>query len=151
MDDIAFINQATHENMSNTVVYPGDILLNITGASLGRSIIFPDTYSEANVSQHVTIIRLINSGMTDFMALCIKSPLVQRLVWGRQVGMAIEGLSKKVLECFEMPIPPLAEQQRIVAKVDELFALCDQLKDRLHQASETEQHLTNAIVEQALN
>lgn len=151
IDDIAFITQATHENMSNTVVYPGDILLNITGASLGRSIIFPDTYSEANVSQHVTIIRLLDAGMTAFMVLCIKSPFVQRLVWGRQVGMAIEGLSKKVLECFEMPIPPLPEQQRIVAKVDELFTLCDQLKDRLQQASETEQHLTNAIVEQALS
>ena len=50
-----------------------------------------------------------------------------------------------------IPLPPLAEQYRIVAKVDELFALCDQLKERLQQASETEQHLTNAIVEQALN
>ncbi|MEC7546176.1 MAG: restriction endonuclease subunit S [Pseudomonadota bacterium] len=56
----------------------------------------------------------------------------------------------KSIQVFLMPIPPLAEQHRIVAKVDELFALCDQLKDRLQQASETEQHLTNAIVEQAL-
>ncbi len=48
------------------------------------------------------------------------------------------------------PLPPLAEQHRIVAKVDELFALCDQLKERLQQASETEQQLTNAIVEQTL-
>ncbi len=54
---------------------------------------------------------------------------------------------------YPIPIcfPPLAEQQRIVAKVDELMALCDQLKERLQQASGTEQHLTNAIVEQALN
>ena len=74
-DDIAYITSETHQRMSNTVVYPGDILLNITGASLGRSIVFPDTYLEANVSQHVTIIRLIDHSMTPFIYLCIRSPL----------------------------------------------------------------------------
>jgi type I restriction enzyme S subunit len=64
--------------------------------------------------------------------------------------MAIEGLSKKVLERFEMPIPPLAEQNRIVQKVDELMALCDQLKERLNQTSETRRQLAEAVVEGAL-
>ena len=59
-------------------------------------------------------------------------------------------LNIPTLSNFGIALPPLAEQQRIVAKVDELFTLCDQLKDRLQQASETEQHLTNTIVEQAL-
>lgn len=146
LDDIAFIPKSTHESMSNTVVFPGDILLNITGASLGRSLVFPDTFNEANVSQHVTIIRLINARMTPFMSLCIKSPLVQSLVWGRQVGMAIEGLSKKVLECFEMPIPPLAEQQRIVAKVDELMTLCDQLEQQNEHQLDAHQQLTDTLL-----
>jgi type I restriction enzyme S subunit len=54
---------------------------------------------------------------------------------------------------YPIPIcfPPLAEQQRIVAKVDELFALCDQLKARLQAASETQLTLTEALVEQALS
>src|SRR5690606_7580179 len=46
--------------------------------------------------------------------------------------------------------PPISEQHRIVAKVDELFALCDQLKERLQHASDTQLNLTDAIVEQAL-
>ncbi len=151
LDDIVYILEETHARMGNTIVYPKDILLNITGASLGRSTIFPDHIPEANVSQHVTIIRLIEPEMTPFVHLCIQSPLIQRLVWGRQVGMAIEGLSKKVLERFEMPIPPLAEQHRIVQKVDELMALCDQLKERLNRASETRCQLAEAVVEGALN
>ena len=151
LEDIVYISEDTHARMSNTVVYPKDILLNITGASLGRSTIFPDHIPEANVSQHVTIIRLIEPAMTSFVHLCIQSPLIQSLVWGRQVGMAIEGLSKKVLERFEMPVPPLEEQHRIVQKVDELTALCDQLKDRLNQASETRCQLAAAIVEQGLS
>ena len=136
--------------MVNTHVFPNDVLLNITGASLGRSTIFPENLITANVSQHVTIIRLLEERMCEFVHLGIKSPLVQRLVWGRQVGMAIEGLSKKVLEQFEFPVPPLAEQHRIVAKVDELMALCDQLKTRLADAQTTQHHLADAVVENAL-
>ena len=151
LEDIVYISEDTHARMSNTVVDPKDILLNITGASLGRSTIFPDHIPEANVSQHVTIIRLIEPAMTSFVHLCIQSPLIQSLVWGRQVGMAIEGLSKKVLERFEMPIPPLEEQHRIVQKVDELMALCDRLKERLNRAGETRCQLAETIVHHALS
>jgi type I restriction enzyme, S subunit len=151
LDDTAYITDETHIKMENTHVFPNDVLLNITGASLGRSTIFPENLVTANVSQHVTIIRLLEANMCEFLHLGIKSPLVQKLVWGRQVGMAIEGLSKKVLEQFEFPVPPLAEQNRIVAKVDELMALCEQLKARLNDAQVTQLHLADAVVEQALN
>ncbi|HEJ2452632.1 TPA: restriction endonuclease subunit S [Vibrio cholerae] len=146
MDDIAFIKQETHDKMENTKVFPDDILLNITGASLGRSTIFPAELVEANVSQHVTIIRLVNSEMNEFVHLGILSPMIQKLVWGRQVGMAIEGLSKKVLEQFEFPVPPLKEQKKIVSKVAQLNVICDQLKQRLRDSQQTQLLLTDAIV-----
>ena len=144
--DIAYISSETHQRMNNTIVYPGDILLNITGASLGRSIVFPSTYPEANVSQHVTIIRLIDPNITPFIYLCIRSPLLQKIVWERQVGMAIEGLSKKVLELFEIPIPPLTEQKRIVAKVDELMLLCDQLEQQTEASIEAHATLVDVLL-----
>ncbi|HHY0507526.1 TPA: restriction endonuclease subunit S [Vibrio parahaemolyticus] len=149
LNDIAYIPKETHDKMENTKVYPGDILLNITGASLGRSTIFPVEIPEANVSQHVTIIRLIEPTMKEFVHLGIVSPLMQSLVWGRQVGMAIEGLSKKVLEQFEFPVPPLEEQKRIFMKVNELVDVCEQLKVKLRNSQTTQLHLTDAIFEQA--
>ena len=48
-----------------------------------------------------------------------------------------------------IPVPPLAEQQRIVAKVDELMALCDQLESRRAEAAQTQHHLADAIIERA--
>ena len=150
-DDIAYISEEIHQKMENTKVLPGDVLLNITGASLGRSTIFPSNLVEANVSQHVTIIRLIESQMNQFIHLGILSPLVQQLVWGRQVGMAIEGLSKKVLEMFEFPIPPIAEQHRIVAKVDELMALCDQLEQQTEASIEAHQVLVTTLLDTLTN
>ncbi|WP_416371384.1 restriction endonuclease subunit S [Vibrio crassostreae] len=150
LNDIAYIPKETHDKMENTKVYPGDVLLNITGASLGRSTIFPVEIPEANVSQHVTIIRLIEPSMKEFVHLGIVSPLIQSLVWGRQVGMAIEGLSKKVLEQFEFPVPPLEEQKRICVKVNELMGICEQLKARLIESQSTQLYLTDAVVEQVV-
>lgn len=49
-----------------------------------------------------------------------------------------------------VPIPPLAEQRRIVAKVDQLMALCDQLKNRLTKARQLNEQLTTSLVEQAV-
>ena len=146
LDDTAYITDETHQKMVNTHVFPHDVLLNITGASLGRSTIFPENLVTANVSQHVTVIRLLEQQMCKFLHLGILSPLVQKLVWGRQVGMAIEGLSKKVLEQFEFPVPPLAEQHRIVAKVDELMALCDQLEQQTEQSLTAHQTLVEVLL-----
>ncbi|MEZ8650968.1 restriction endonuclease subunit S [Vibrio splendidus] len=150
LDDIAYIPVEVHQKMDKTKVIPSDVLLNITGASLGRSTVFPESLVEANVSQHVTIIRLIERQMSQFVHLGILSPMVQRLVWGRQVGMAIEGLSKKVLEMFEFPVPPLKEQHRIVAKVDELMTLCDQLEQQTEASIEAHQVLVTTLLDSLL-
>lgn len=115
LDDVVHIDPAMHEGMRNTQVLPGDILLNITGASLGRCASVPSDFPTANVSQHVTIIRPLLADTRHFIRICLLSPFGQQMIWGRQVGMAREGLSKKVLEQFEIPLPPLAEQKRIVA------------------------------------
>ena len=148
LSDVAFITEETHERMSGTKVYPNDILLNITGGSLGRSTIFPDDAEEANVSQHVTIIRPTNPDTRFFLHMCIVSPYGQELIWGRQVGANREGLSKKVLELFEIPIPPLKEQKRIIRKVNELFALCDSLKERITEAQKVANLMADSILEQ---
>jgi len=131
LDDVAYIPDETHEKMTNTKVFPRDILLNITGASLGRCALLPDDFDEANVSQHVTIIRPTEPETRQYLHLCMLSPHTQNMVWGRQVGMAREGLSKKVLEQFEIPLPPLEEQKRIVAKVTALMSLCEKLEQQL--------------------
>ena len=59
-------------------------------------------------------------------------------------------LSVGKIRSISVPLPPLAEQHRIVAKVDELMALCDQLKSRLSAAQTTQLHLADALVEQAI-
>jgi len=146
LQDVAYIPPETHERMANTHVFPNDILLNITGASLGRCTVVPTELEMANVSQHVTIIRTIDPLNRSYLHYLILSPYVQSLVWGRQVGMAREGLSKKVLEQFEIPLPPLEEQHRIVQKVDELMALCDRLEQQTSDQLEAHETLVDTLL-----
>ncbi|MGO2231683.1 restriction endonuclease subunit S [Psychrobacter sp.] len=60
------------------------------------------------------------------------------------------GIKASKLKEIPMIIPPLAEQHRIVTKVDELMAICDQLKARLQQSQETQVQLTDALIDKAL-
>lgn len=146
LGDIACITTEEHKRMSGTAVLGNDILLNITGASLGRCTLVPSEFGEANVSQHVTIIRLTDPQVREYLHICILSPYTQSMIWGRQVGMAREGLSKKVLEQFEIPLPPIAEQHRIVARVKELMRFCDVLEQQLKRSLQMSEKLAVASV-----
>ncbi|MET0397155.1 MAG: restriction endonuclease subunit S [Longimicrobiaceae bacterium] len=137
LDDVAHIPPSVHIQMSGTAVEPGDVLLNITGASIGRSAVVPDDFDEGNVSQHVSIIRPIRKDLRHFLHLSLISPYFQNLIMQVQVGISREGLSKARLSELVVPIPPLPEQHRIVEKVDQLMALCDKLEERQRRREET--------------
>ena len=66
-------------------------------------------------------------------------------------GMTATGIKASNLKEIPIPIPPLDEQHRIVAKVDELMALCDQLKAMIQEASQHQQQLADVLVLKALN
>ena len=150
LDGVAYISEEIHEDMSGTQVEPGDVLLNITGASIGRSSIVPEDMGEANVSQHVSIIRLVDKRLRFFIHLCVISPYIQGSIMQTQVGISREGLSMRSLKEFVLPIPPLEEQKRIVAKVNQLMALCDELETKLRQAEADSEKLMNAAVQHVL-
>ncbi|MGC3971767.1 MAG: restriction endonuclease subunit S [Pirellulales bacterium] len=128
LDDVALIPRSVHERMSGTHVQRDDVLLNITGASIGRCALVPAEFDEGNVSQHVAIIRLHDPGLRGFIHLSLISSYFQRLIDDVQVGVSREGLSMQQLRQFPMPIPPRNEQSQIIAKVDALMALCDELE-----------------------
>jgi type I restriction enzyme S subunit len=150
LDDVALIPEATHQKMAGTHVEAGDLLFNITGASIGRCAIVPDDFDTGNVSQHVTIIRPVAGELRHFLHVILTSQLVQQTVMDVQVGVSREGLSIGKLSVFVIPCPPEAEQHRIVAKVDQLMTLCDQLKTRLSETRQLHEQLASTLVEQAL-
>ncbi len=118
LDDVAHITQETNEAKSGSIVKPGDLLLNITGGSIGRCAIVPSDFTEANVNQHVMIVRTTGSLSRRFLHMVIMSDYIQRQIQMRQLGSGRGGLSAEVFGTFLIPIPPLAEQRRIVQRFE---------------------------------
>lgn len=125
---LVFLSDEQANGLSNVIVQANDVLLNITGASIGRVAIAPIDMTGARVNQHVTIIRPTPELLPRFLSIFLASPTVQRMIDDIQVGATRQALTKGMIEQFEIPLPPLAEQKRIVTKVNELMALVDQLE-----------------------
>jgi type I restriction enzyme S subunit len=150
LDDVAYIDPATHDRMSGTQVKPGDLLLNITGGSMGRCCLVPSNFNEANISQHVAIIRVGVAGLEKFLHQLILSPYFQAFIFDEQTGAGRGGLPKNRMDLIAVALPPLAEQHRIAAKVDELMSLCDRLEASLTSAVTTRRRLLDALLAESL-
>jgi type I restriction enzyme S subunit len=128
LDDVVYISKEINNQMQSTVVQPGDILLNITGASIGRCSVVPDNFDTANINQHVSIIRLADIKLQAYIHKVLISDYMQLTIRYAQVGAAREGLPAEKQRKMMFPLPPLAEQRRIVAAIESVFALIDAIE-----------------------
>ena len=114
LEEVAKISRSIHEDMANSHVLPGDVLLNITGASIGRVCTVPPSLGEANVNQHVCIIRpKQNLIVNNFLQGYLSTPIMQKEIQLEQSGASREGLTLQSIKNFPIPLPPLKEQQSI--------------------------------------
>lgn len=111
--DETCISEEINSKMKGSIVKPKDILLNITGGSIGRSCIVPDDFIIGNVNQHVCIIRLNQNNSPKFIQSFIASYKGQKLITQGQTGSGREGLNFQSIRLFNARIPNLPEQQKI--------------------------------------
>lgn len=125
LDDVAYIAEETHEEMSGTKLHERDVLLNITGASIGRCSFVPAGFGEGNVNQHVCIIRPSSGLVYKFLTYCLSAPWGQDQIFSSFTGASRQGLGQRDLGTIQVPLPPLPEQQRIAAYLDASCAAID--------------------------
>ncbi len=118
LDDVAYITQEMHDEMSNSKVFSGDVLLNITGASIGRCCYVTDNLGDANVNQHVCILRPKKQISTEFLCFILRSNLGQEQINLEQTGSGREGLNFEALKNFIIPSLELEEQTAIVQYIE---------------------------------
>lgn len=129
-------------NERRAVAISGDVLLTVKGSGVGKTnlVIHP----EIAISRQLMAIRSIATHR-PFLEIVLKS-LADKFQ-AQSIGIAIPGISREDVLESELALPPLAEQRRIAAKVDELMVLCDQL-EQLTAASLVAHHI---LVETLLN
>ncbi len=115
LDDVAYIDSRTHEQMSRSEVFPHDVLINITGASIGRCCAVPKGIGPTNVNQHVCAIRTAEPRKEDakYLASVLTSYIGQSQIDRLNAGGNREGLNYEQLRSFSVPWPRQDERKRI--------------------------------------
>ena len=134
-----------------TQVSKGDLLIVITGAGVTNPALLSQEIGEAYVSQHVALIRPTDKRLSEWILLCLMAPAGARAeLVERAYGAGKPGLNLDNIRSLAVPLPPLAEQHRIVAKVHELIAVCDRLEAQLLTAQTESGRFLEAALHEAL-
>jgi type I restriction enzyme S subunit len=148
LDKAKYVEVKFNKVEPRSILKKNDILMNIVGASIGRTAFF-DLEKVANINQAVCLIRMVNPNLffeLKYFLYFFNSQVCIGYMFDKQVDNARPNLSMTNISQFAIPIPPLNEQKRIVAKVDGLMALCDELEARLSKSQKDCDRLIEAAV-----
>jgi type I restriction enzyme S subunit len=149
--DLARVTPPANSEGARAQVSKGDLLVVITGAGVTNPALLDEDLGEAYVSQHVGLVRPTDLALSPWLLLCLMAPSGGRSeLIECSYGSGKPGLNLDNLRSLSVPLPPLAEQHRIVAKVDELMALCDRLEASLAAAETGRSKLLEALLREAL-
>ena len=148
-EDVAFINDSTDEDMANSRVNRGDVLLNITGASIGRSAVY-ELSATANVNQHVCIIRPSSNVHSYFIQLNLASSEGQKQIELNQAGGGREGLNFQQIAKMSFYYPSLEEQIKLGVFFQQLNKTIALHQRQLHNYKQLKKAMMQKIFNQEL-
>lgn len=149
LEDVVFIDEAIHNKMENSKVHFNDVLLNITGGSIGRSCIV-DIKDEFNVNQHVCIIRCNDELSPELLNYILYSELGQVQIRLGITGGNREGLNFENIKSFVIPQFGMEEQESIVSflnkKVKDINVISSKIRLQIEKLKEYRQSLISEAV-----
>ncbi|HCG7390043.1 restriction endonuclease subunit S [Vibrio sp. 780] len=132
--------------LKRSCLYPGDVIMNIVGPPLGKVAIISNDYPEWNCNQAITFFRPIETALNTYIYTYLRAGTFLKAI--DLIGTAgQDNISVTKSRSILLPTPPLKEQHRIVAKVDELMALCDQLEQQTEASIEAHQVLVTTLLD----
>ena len=148
MSQMNFITAETYEKLNAGKLRKGDQIYCLRG-SLGKHAVF-DHQCEGAIASSLVILRPIEPQCVPYLFIYLESQVAKQMLQRFDNGSAQPNLSSANLRKFEIPLPPLVEQRRIVSRVDELTALCDRLETSLVTGDDTGGRLLQTTLHEAL-
>jgi type I restriction enzyme S subunit len=143
--DIAFIDEEIHKSMKRTHVKKNDVLINITGASIGRVACYKEE-TIANVNQHVCIIRLKNKDiLPSFLSRQLSMPFYQTTVISSQSGATRQAFNFEQIKDFQIVVPPLPLQEKFA----EIVQKFERVRRQQREATRLATHLFQTLLHRA--
>ena len=147
---LVFIDDEQANKLDNVTIKENDILLNITGASVARCCIVDKNYLPARVNQHVSIIRLEDKFIPNFLHYYIISPSVKSdLLFSSSGGATREAITKSMLEEFKVPKVSIVTQQKVVSYLDEISNKMEKIKQIQKEKMQSLKELKASILDKA--
>ena len=145
-----FVSENTYKaRVSRLEPRQDDILYIREGGILGVACLVPSN-TRLCLGQRLMHIRTNNAVAPQFLELCLNSPWITEFAVEKTTGGAAPRVNMSMVRSYPIPLPPLAEQHRIVAKVDKLMAFCDRLEASLATVDDTRCRLLGALLIEAL-
>jgi type I restriction enzyme S subunit len=149
----AFINRATHNGeLLRSKVFAGDVLINIVGPPLGQVSVVPTVLTEANINQAIARFRPVPPLSSEFLAHALMTESI--MSWATRRAKTTAGQSNMTLElcrALPLPLPPLAEQHRIVAEVDRRLSLVRGVEAEVDANLRRSSSLKGAVLQRAFS
>jgi type I restriction enzyme S subunit len=123
----------------------GEILMGVVG-SIGKLGVAPKTWAGANIARAICRIVPADSGLNEFVLFLLQTKFMQESFAGDTRTLAQPTLNVGLIRAASTPLPPPAEQSRIVTRVNELRSLCADLRQRLSAGQAVQSHLADALV-----
>jgi type I restriction enzyme S subunit len=150
LTDVRFVSESTYvERIQRLRPVADDILYSREGGILGVACRVP-AKTELCLGQRMMLVRTGAALSPAFLEMTLNSPLITDIARRKTTGGAAPRVNVATVKAYPIPLPPLAEQRRIVAKVDELMALCDLLEAQLTTSQTESRRLLEAVLHQAL-
>ncbi len=144
LDDIKALRLAAEE-LDEYRLVPGDLLI-CEGGEPGRCAIWQDAEREMYFQKAIHRVRPRDGILAEYLAICLQIDARNGVLDKYFTGATIKHLTGRSLSEYSVPLPPLPEQKRIVAKVDELMALCDRLEAQQQDRESRERDLARAAL-----
>ncbi len=142
--EMNFISREKFDSLSGGRIQKGDLVYCLRGATLGK-VAFVEPYKEGAIASSLMIIRTVSLLYLRYVYQYLIGPLGRSQIFRFDNGSAQPNLSANNVQLYVFPLPPLAEQHRIVTKVDELMALCDKIDKQIDERTEKESALLEAV------
>ncbi len=124
LTEITFLSEEYNRTHAYSVICAGDVLLNLVGASVGRSAVASPEIDGANLNQAVAIIRILPGGLINQLLVhLILSPMLQAHITRTKADVARANFNLDDIRPTPVPLPPLQEQQTMLSEIDQRLTL----------------------------
>jgi len=147
-----YVNHETHQGfLKRSIIYPGDVIMNIVGPPLGKVALVSDEFPEWNINQAIAFFRPIKDKILSkylYIVLCNGDPITEiSMEFRGSAGQ--QNISLEQARNFLIPLPSLDEQHEIIHIVEKLFVLADSIETKYKKALSRFEKIEQAVLTKA--